>query len=475
MKKSLGTIAIAIAGGIVALGSYQLLENSPQEKIVREIVSMPSQQVAHTSATSLPSFVQASKSSINAVVHIKTIGQGQVKQQMDPFNFFFGPGDQGIQPKREFEGSGSGVILSSDGYIVTNNHVIKGANQIEVVLNDRRTYKGAIVGKDPNTDIALIKIDEGNLPFIPMGNSDAISVGEWVLAIGNPFNLTSTVTAGIVSAKGRNINILQNQFAIESFIQTDAAVNPGNSGGALVTQNGELIGINTAIASTTGAFAGYSFAVPVNMIRKITDDLKSFGTVQRAFIGIKIAEVSESAAEENGMEDRNGVMVAAIADNGAAAEAGLKEGDIITHIENVKVNTIPKLQEIVSGFRPGDKLGVKILREGKLEEFSLTLKNKNGNTAMIKAEATVLGATLAEIDDETKKRLNIEEGVIVESISSGALMNQGIKSGFIITKIDNEEVDSAKEVESILSTKKGGVLIEGYYTNGTKAFYGFGL
>ena len=475
MKKSLGTIAIAIAGGIVALGSYKLIENSPQEQIIREVVKMPSHQVAHTSTTSLPSFVQASRSSIDAVVHIKTIGKGQVKQQMDPFNFFFGPGGQGMQPKREVQGSGSGVILSSDGYIVTNNHVIKGANEIEVVLNDRRTYKGAVIGTDPSTDIALIKIDEANLPFIPMGNSDAISVGEWVLAVGNPFNLTSTVTAGIVSAKGRNINILQNQFAIESFIQTDAAVNPGNSGGALVTQNGELVGINTAIASTTGAYAGYSFAVPVNMVRKITDDLKSFGTVQRAFIGIQIAEVSKSVAEDNSMADRNGVMVAAIAENGAAAEAGLKEGDVITHIENIKVNTIPKLQEIVSGFRPGDKLGVKILREGKMEEFSLTLKNKNGSTAMIKAEATVLGATLAEIDEETKERLNISEGVIIESISSGALMNQGIKSGFIITKIDNEEVSSAKEVENILNTKKGGVLIEGYYTNGTKAFYGFGL
>lgn len=476
MKKSLGTIAIALAGGIVALGGYKLTEEDKKETVViREVNSIPSTAVVNNFENgALPNFVNASKASIDAVVHIKTISE-QKQQVVDPFHFFFGPGGQNMAPKREIQGSGSGVILSNDGYIVTNNHVIKGATEIEVVLNDRRTYVGTIVGTDPSTDIALIKIDESNLPYIPMGNSDQINVGEWVLAVGNPFNLTSTVTAGIVSAKGRNINILQNQFAIESFIQTDAAVNPGNSGGALVTQNGELIGINTAIASNTGSYAGYSFAVPVNMVRKITDDLKSFGTVQRAFIGIRISEVTEEVANENNMEDRNGVLIAGISENGAADEAGLKEGDVITHIENMKINTIPKLQEQVSRFRPGDKLAVKLLRDGSNKEFVVTLKNKNGSTAMIKAEASVLGATLAEIDKETKERLKLSNGVIIESISSGTLMNQGIKSGFIITKIDNEEVSSAKDVENILKSKKGGVLIEGYYPNGTKAFYGFGL
>lgn len=476
MKKSLGTVAIAIAGGIVALGGNKLLEEKPQEKVViRETVSPPSTTVSHNQLTSLPSFVNASESSLHSVVHIKTISQGQTNRQVDPFRFFFGPGGGSMQPKREVQGSGSGVILSADGYIVTNNHVIQGAKQIEVILNDKRTYHGTIVGTDPSTDIALIKIDEENLPFIPMGNSDEIRVGEWVLAVGNPFNLTSTVTAGIVSAKGRNINILQNQFAIESFIQTDAAVNPGNSGGALVTQTGELIGINTAIASTTGSYTGYSFAVPVNMVKKITDDLKSFGTVQRAFIGIQISEVSEEAAKENNMNNRNGVLVTGIADKGAADEAGIKEGDIITHIQDVKVNTIPKLQEQVSRFRPGDQLSVSLLRKGELKNITVTLKNKNGSTAMIKAEASVLGATLAELDKETKERLQLENGVIIESISPGALLNQGVKSGFIITKIDNKSVESAKEVENILKSKKGGVLIEGYYPNGTKAYYGFGL
>lgn len=476
MKKSLGTVAIAIAGGIVALGGNKLLEEKPQETVViRETFNTPIKTVSHQNMGTLPSFVAASESSLHSVVHIKTISQGQTNKQADTFHFFFGPGGGNTQPKREVQGSGSGVILSSDGYIVTNNHVIQGASKIEVVLNDKRTYHGTVVGTDPSTDIALIKIDEENLPYIPMGNSDEIQVGEWVLAVGNPFNLTSTVTAGIVSAKGRNINILQNQFAIESFIQTDAAVNPGNSGGALVTQKGELIGINTAIASTTGSYTGYSFAVPVNMVKKVTEDLKSFGTVQRAFIGIQISDVSEEIAKENNMSDRNGVFVAGIAENGAADEAGIKEGDVITHIQEVKVNSIPKLQEQVSRFRPGDKLNISILRKGEEKSITVTLKNKNGSTAMIKAEATVLGATLAEIDDETKERLNIESGVIIESLSQGALLNQGVKSGFIITKIDNKEVESAKEVENILKSKKGGVLIEGYYPNGTKAYYGFGL
>ena len=476
MKKSLGTIGIALIGGIVAVGAYKMIEEKSVEKVVIREEAQPIRNVFNSPEQTGMDFTYAAENSVNSVVHIKTVSTRAVQQSFDPFgDFFFGPQFQHPQQQQEVAGSGSGVILSQDGYIVTNNHVINGANEIEVILNDNRTYTAEVIGTDPNTDIALIKIEEDSLPFIKLGNSDQLRVGEWVVAVGNPFNLTSTVTAGIVSAKGRSINILQEKFAIESFIQTDAAVNPGNSGGALVNTHGELVGINTAIASTTGAYAGYSFAVPVNMVKKITDDLISFGTVQRAFIGIQIQKVDKELADANNMSNPHGVYVAAVTEEGAAKEAGIKEGDIVTHVGEMEVNTVPELQEQVSRFRPGDEVNLTVIRNGKEKTIPVVLKNKNGSTAVIKKEATVLGATLSEVDEETKEKLNIKNGVRIDEMTSGVLLRQGIKEGFIILKIDNKDVQSAKEVEELLRNKKGGVLIEGVYPNGTKAFYGFGI
>ena len=311
----------------------------------------------------IPSFETAASQSVNSVVHIKTISIGQQNKQSlhDPLqDLFFGRPPRNQQPQ-QIAGSGSGVIISQDGYIATNNHVIDGATKIEVTLNDKKTYTGTIVGTDPTTDLALIKIEAKNLSAIYYGNSDAVNIGEWVLAVGNPFNLTSTVTAGIVSAKGRNINILKEDYAIESFIQTDAAVNPGNSGGALINQQGELIGINTAIASNTGSYTGYSFAIPVNIVKKIMGDLVKHGTVQRALLGIQIRELNQTLAEEQEIKDLEGVYISKVFSGSSADDSNLKSGDIIRYINGVKISSPSELQEKIGQYQPGDKVEVTII------------------------------------------------------------------------------------------------------------------
>jgi Do/DeqQ family serine protease len=379
--------------------------------------------------------------------------------------------------------TGSGVIISDNGFICTNNHVINNAEKVEVTLNNNKTYTAEIIGKDPNTDLALLKIEETGLPYITYGNSDEVKVGQWALAVGNPFNLTSTVTAGIISAKGRNINALEanagrGNYPIESFIQTDAAVNPGNSGGALVNTAGELIGINSAIASNTGSYAGYSFAVPVNIVKKVMADLSEFGTVQRAFIGVSIREIDNKLAEEKNLTLYQGVYVAGLTEGGAADNAGIKEGDIITKIGDTKVNSSPELQEQVSKYRPGDKVNVTVVREGKEKVLALMFKNKNNNTDLMKKEkmsvVKALGAVFEPISDEEMQRLRIANGLKVKQLGQGKLANSGIKEGFIITSIDKKAVNDVEDL-GFLETKKGGVLIEGVYPNGFRAYYGFGL
>ncbi|NNC85989.1 MAG: Do family serine endopeptidase, partial [Bacteroidia bacterium] len=422
-------------------------------------------------------FIEAANSTVNGVVHVKvvSVSSGETMRSTDPFRDFFRYYDRGPQKRQS---SGSGVIIKKDGYIVTNNHVIQGATEIEVTLNDNRTYAAEVVGTDPSTDLAVIKIDESNLPTIPYSNSDEVAVGQWVLAVGNPFNLTSTVTAGIVSAKARNINILPNQqYAIESFIQTDAAVNPGNSGGALVNTRGELVGINTAIASSTGSYAGYSFAIPVNLVSKSVDDLIEYGEVQRGFIGVNIRTMDAELAEQLEIDNVRGVYVAGLSASGAAAEAGIKEGDIITDIEGKQVNTAPELQEQVGNFRPGNKITVSLLRDNKRKNVEVKLRNKNGDLSIIKAKdiSSVLGAKLEDASAEEKERLGIGGGVKIKELSSGKLKEAGIKQGFIITKIDKQRVGNSNEVQAMLKSKDGGVLIEGYYPNGLKGYYGFGL
>jgi serine protease Do len=325
--------------------------------------------------------------------------------------------------------------------------------------------------------LALLKINEKDLPFVIYGNSDNIKVGEWVLAVGNPFNLTSTVTAGIISAKARNIGILPDQYKIESFLQTDAAVNPGNSGGALVNTRGELVGINSAIASTTGSYTGYSFAIPVNLVKKVMDDLVEYGSVQRGFIGVSIRDIDNKLMEDKGISQSTGVYVAGLTEGGAAESAGIKEGDIILKVGDVNVNTTPQLQEQIGRFRPGDKVSVTIERDGKEKIVNVVLRNKDGDTKLVKSDQAfnMLGATFENATDKEKSSLGIKNGVKVSKLLAGKFRSAGIKEGFIITSIDKKPIKSTDDLESAIKTKQGGVLIEGVYPNGMRAYYGFGM
>ena len=462
---------IALIGGISGVFIYEKLNPKPAAELIsaNQKPTLVNYPLASPEATL--DFTHAAEMTINGVVHVKTSYTAQ--PSADPFRGFFGNPYRGRQG-----GSGSGVIISENGYIVTNNHVVDNADNIEVVLNDNRTFNARVIGTDPSTDLALIKIDEKDLPFIYYGNSDNVKIGEWVLAVGNPFNLTSTVTAGIVSAKARNIGILPDQFAVESFIQTDAAVNPGNSGGALVNTRGELVGINTAIASQTGTYSGYSFAVPVNMVKKVVDDLVEYGTVQRAFLGVSIRSIDSKLASDLNLPTLNGVYIAGTTDDGAAAAAGIKEGDIITKVNGVPVYSSPQLQEQVARYRPGDKINVTVLRSGKEKEISLVLRNKEGTTDVIVPSIEtidVLGASFETVSREEKTKLGVQNGVKVTKLNRGKLYEVGIKEGFIITSIDKVAVSTPEDVSRVLGNKQGSVLLEGVYPNGMRATYGFGI
>lgn len=426
-----------------------------------------------------PDFVAAAERSVNSVVHVKT--QATVSPAYNPWFDFFGY----QQEPQVQSGSGSGVIISKDGYIVTNNHVVEGAQKILVTLNNNKNYEATLVGRDPSTDIAVIKIDEENLPSITWGNSEEIHIGQWVLAVGNPFELTSTVTAGIVSAKARNINLIgqrntnEEVFPVESFIQTDAAVNPGNSGGALVNARGDLIGINTAIASRTGVFTGYSFAVPSTIAKKVATDIIEFGHVQRAFIGVKISDVSEDMAKEKGLNEVAGILINDI----TASDSDLKQGDVILKINDREVKNVPQLQEQVAKYRPGEKVKVGVWRDKKWTEVMVTLKNRSGKASLddFKQEAAEavqsMGAEFTNPSSEELARLRISGGAKVSSLQAGKLKSAGVQPGFIITKIDDQKVRDAQAISEIITNKpKGeGILIEGVYPNGTRAYYGFGL
>lgn len=484
MKTIVKTISIAFLGGAIALGGYSLL--SPKKEIIVQqkqespIFAQPVNVPSDASGNVLD-FKYAANQSLNSVVHINTeTKRRQLSQEEQLFELFYGNGGG----NRSQRGSGSGVIISEDGYIVTNNHVVEKADIIQVVLNDNREYKAKVIGTDPSTDMAVLKIDETNLSPIAIGNSDEVEVGEWVLAVGNPFNLTSTVTAGIVSAKGRSINIMQqrkngkNIFPIESFIQTDAAVNPGNSGGALVNAKGELVGINTAIASQTGSYSGYSFAVPVNIMKKVTTDMIKYGIVQRAFIGVGIQEMSQDLANEIGSTITEGVFVNGLSEGGAAESAGIKKGDVITKINTTSIKSVPQLQEQVGRYNPGDKVKVTLVRDGKEKTIPVILRNYEGSTDIVKKPKieTMLSASFRMPSDKELKALEIENGVKVEEVGKGKLKSIGISSGFIITKIDKKPVNSIKDLKKQLEKAENeGVLIEGYYPNGMKAYYGMGM
>ncbi len=495
MKQFSALIAAAILGSAITVGSFQLLKDDQTNNNKATIEKVPAFHTAYTTDESgevVPlDFTKAAEKVMPAVVHITSTQKYAASRQMPqipaPFRDFFGPfQDRGQQGPRQ--GSGSGVIINSDGYIVTNNHVIDNADEIEVTLHDNRTFIAEVIGTDPSTDLGLIKIKSEGLPYLPIVNSNDVKVGEWVLAVGNPFNLNSTVTAGIVSAKGRNIGILNNatqenrqNTSIESFIQTDAAVNPGNSGGALTNLNGDLIGINTAIASPTGAYSGYSFAVPSNIVAKVVEDLMTYGIVQRGWLGVTIRNINDDIARELDLEVINGALVDSLSNNSGAKEAGIKPGDVIVEVDGFEIRNTANLIGYVGSKRPGDRVNIKVNREGKEKTFDVLLKNREGSTEVVRKEEkdalARLGLELEAVDSKTLKRLNLDSGVRVTTLKSGEVKRATqMREGFIITKIDGQKVSSPKDVNRILENKSGGILIEGVYENAPGSYYyGLGL
>lgn len=475
----------SLFGGIIAIAGYSIFypQNTQAQKVSQQAnpVSLTN-YVFDSSDFVVPdglNFVFAAKNATPSVVHIRTSYRDGMRART-PFNEFFKDyfGERYERRGGPSRGAGSGVVIAPNGFIVTNNHVIENADEIEVVLNDNRSYDAKVIGVDENTDLAVLKIEENNLTAIQYGNSDNINIGEWVLAIGNPYEFRSTVTAGIISAKGRNINILNGDYKIESFIQTDAAVNPGNSGGALVNLRGELVGINTAIASPSGAFAGYSFAVPVSLVQKVVSDLVEYGRVQRALLGIRIQDVNAEISEEYDLEVLKGVYVADVNPGDAADRAGMENGDVIVAIDNKPVNNVAQLQEQIAIKRPGDEVLVKFYRGGTMREATARLRNAMGTTEVIEvaSDFRVEGATFVDVSDELKDELGIKGGVQIAELGEGKWKHVRMKQGFIITGIDNEEIRNIKDLENYFKRPRAdGILIEGVYPDGSKAHYGLGL
>jgi Do/DeqQ family serine protease len=477
MRKVLTYVIIGVASSLTTVAAVKYFESHTEAGRGRaELVPAPV-PVWQTSHTVTPEvgvdFTKAAEKTVNAVVHIRTVETIKgTRYSYDPFrDFFFG--NPFGQP-RPIEGTGSGVIISEDGYIVTNNHVVDGAATIDVTLNNKKTYRATVVGTDPATDLALLKIEEKNLPVIRFANSDDVKVGEWVLAVGNPFNLNSTVTAGIISAKARRIDVIHKDLAIESFLQTDAAVNPGNSGGALVNVNGDLVGINAAIASNTGSYAGYSFAIPSNLVRKVVNDLAEFGRVQRAFLGVTLKDITSDLAREKDIHDLNGVYVENVLPGGAAEDGGIRRGDIIRKVGNVPVNSFSSLQEQIALYRPGDRVVITISRGKEELEIPVILKNKDNQTTLLRRTDDMLNLLGAQFEEFTNAYGNIS-GLRVVSLSSGKLKAVGVKPGFLIIKVNGKNVRTKNDLADILAASDGSVYIEGIYPNGEKAYYAFGL
>jgi serine protease Do len=472
MKRFASLFLAAVLGSVSTIASFEWLDKKDPVKL-EYLSGVPASKVAYKvdkNGDVVPlDFTTAAEKVMPAVVHIRSTQQmqsrGQEQQyEMDPFREFFGPRQNGPS-----QSSGSGVIINEGGYIVTNNHVVEGADVVDVTLYDDRTYTAEVIGTDPDTDIALVKINEKNLPYLSFVNSDKAKVGEWVLAVGNPFNLNSTVTAGIISAKGRSINILgrnpqgAGSTAIESFIQTDAAINPGNSGGALVELNGGLLGINTAIASPTGSYSGYGFAVPSNIVSKIVEDLIKHGAVQRGWLGVSIGNVNTQLVKELDLQVTHGAYISGFAENSSAKAAGLKEGDVVVKIDETPIRSMTALTEYVGLHRPGDKLNVVVNRKGKEVVVPVVLKSKEGKTDVIKRterdELASLGFELEEVDEKVLKKLDIDHGVRVKDLGNGKARYTEMREGFILTKVNDTPVKSVKEVNEILKKKKAGELI----------------
>jgi serine protease Do len=468
-KKLLGTFLVAVIGGLIAVFIYTVFVPR-RERIINANVQQPINYANLPGVNDSGSFnfIDAAKKSVEAVVHVKTQSTRQASNPI--LEFFYGDIYDDNQPVLGF---GSGVIISEDGYIVTNNHVIEKSDDVFVTLNNKREYQAEVIGVDPSTDLALLKIKGEGYHFLPWGDSDALQVGEWVLAVGNPFNLT----AGIVSAKAKNLGIIQDQYRMESFIQTDAAVNRGNSGGALVDIHGNLVGITSAIISPSGGYAGISFAVPVTIVKKVVRDLIEFGVVQRAILGVSIQDITDELAKQHDLDELEGVYVNEVREEGAAKAAGIKMGDIILAINGTVVNSASELQEQVSRYRPNDKISVMVKREGKTKQIEVTLRNLQGKTDYVSNNTfdSILGARFENVSKEEKDKLGIKYGVKVVELSAGKLRAEGVKEGFVITQVNNKPVYTVEDLDKIIKVTNGGVFIEGIYPNGVIQYYAIGL
>ena len=500
-KNVIVILLVAIVSSVITLVGYNVMtgnngnrfnfgtaDNTPSVEIGAMADSFDQDQnivLANlTTPDGYPDFTEAASRSVDGVVHVKTKSISQ-QQYMNPFDFFFGFGERGPAQPREQVGFGSGVIISKDGYIITNNHVVENATEVLVSLNDNREFTAKVVGTDKLSDIALLKIEGSEFPYLTFGNSDALQVGEWVLAVGNPFNLTSTVTAGIVRAKNRG-NVMGGGLGIQSFIQIDAAVNPGNSGGALVNTRGELVGINTAIYSQTGNFAGYAFAVPISIAGKMAADLKEFGAVQRAYLGIQVPNIENIRREDpekaRELSQIRGVLVEDFSERSSAKSAGIEKGDILTAINNIPIRNFAELQIQLNKYRPGDKISVTVDRKGNNRNFNVELKNDEGNTEITRSTDPVsaLGATFKPLSEEMKKEMGINSGIEVVNVKSGSLFDtKGIKKGFIIMRMNNTPVNSESDVNRIIAatrTREDKVLlVAGFYPNGRTQYIAIDL
>ena len=467
----------AAVGGLTAYAVVNAMTRS-QVKVV-ETSEGAQFRTVNLSHDNWPDFTYAAESAVDAVVYVKVVStQTQQQAPSSIFDFFFGfpEGGMGMPQQRERVGSGSGVIIREDGYIVTNNHVIDGATRIEVTLNNNQTYPATLVGTDPATDVALLKVEATGLPIIPFGDSDKLRLGEWVIAIGSPYDLRSTITAGIVSAKGRSMPS-NGEFKIESFIQTDAAVNPGNSGGALVDKAGNLVGINTAIISQTGSYTGYSFAVPSNIVKKIAYDLMDFGSVKRAVLGISMMPIDDKIAEELKLSSRNGVYIGEVSKSGAADKAGIKAGDILIAIDSTKITNPASVQEAVSRFSPGDNAVVTVLRDGKELKLDVTFKGTSQDTGTVSEDGSIAfyGSSIKAADEETLERFGLKSGVQIVELGPGKLMEAGAVEGFIILYVNDHPVKTPQEVIDIVKKSKRTVFIEGVTPSGRTGYFGFGV
>lgn len=468
----------AIAGGLISLAIYTSIVGKPMTVAANDSATVEREQARATAFfTSMQAvegqidFTFAAEETVHAVVHVQTKSTVSGPSYNPIYEWFYG--NQNSR-QRQVEGIGSGVIVSPDGYIITNNHVIDGADEIEVKLNDNRTFEAEVVGQDPSSDIAVLKIDANDLSYLKYGDSDNLKVGQWVLAVGNPFNLASTVTAGIVSAKGRNLSLLTEDYKIESFIQTDAALNPGNSGGALVDTKGLLIGITSAIYSPSGAYSGNSFAIPVSIVKKVVEDLIEYGEVQRALLGVSIREVTQEDASKYKLPQVRGAFVAEIIETGAAKSSDLKAEDIITKVNGVDIATVTELQEQVGRYRPGDRVSVTYFRDGRERSTQITLKNIVGTTDIVKPGTgitTIMGARVEALSRDELRGYQISNGVKLVEINNGRFEDMGLREGTIVISVNGKNVNSAEELRQ--ATDNGNTLrnIEGIQPNGTYFSY----